>query len=72
MGELALFSVLFTDGMRMGWADLRSAWRHPRRALLLGLPLTPVITAAFAHWVAGLNWIESLIGAVLAHPTSHP
>ena len=65
--ELALFSVLFTDGMWVGWSDLRSAWRLPGRALLLGLPLTLVITAAFAHWVAGLSWIESLlIGAVLA------
>lgn len=67
LAELALFSVLFTDGMRVGWSDLRSAWRLPGRALLLGLPLTLVITAAFAYWVAGLNWIESLlIGAVLA------
>ncbi len=67
LAELALFSVLFTDGMRVGWKDLRSAWKLPGRALLLGLPLTLIITAAFAHWVAGLDWIESLlIGAVLA------
>ena len=26
LAELALFAVLFTDGMRVGWADLRSAW----------------------------------------------
>jgi Kef-type K+ transport system membrane component KefB len=25
VAELALFAVLFTDGMRVGWADLRSA-----------------------------------------------
>jgi len=25
LAELALFSVLFTDGMRVGWAELRSA-----------------------------------------------
>ena len=67
LAELALFSVLFTDGMRVGWAEVRSAWRLPGRALLLGLPLTLAITAAFAHWVAGLDWIESLLlGAVLA------
>ena len=29
LAELALFSVLFTDGMRVGWADLRSAWQLP-------------------------------------------
>ncbi len=67
LAQLALFSVLFTDGMRVGWPDLRAAWRLPGRALILGLPLTLIVTAAFAYWVAGLSWIESLlIGAVLA------
>ena len=40
LAELALFSVLFTDGMRVGLPQLRSAWQLPGRALLLGLPLT--------------------------------
>lgn len=40
LAELALFAVLFTDGMRVGWADLRAAWRLPGRALGWGLPLT--------------------------------
>ncbi len=67
LAELALFSVLFTDGMRVGWQDLRSAWREPGRALLLGLPLTLVVTAVLAHTVAGLPWLEAfLIGAVLS------
>ena len=67
LAELALFSVLFTDGMRVGIADLRSAWRLPGRALALGLPLTLLITAVLAHYVAGLPWLHSfLLGAVLA------
>lgn len=67
LAELALFSVLFTDGMRVGWKDLRSAWRLPGRALLLGLPLTLLITAVLAHYVAGVPWLEAfLLGAVLA------
>jgi NhaP-type Na+/H+ or K+/H+ antiporter len=67
LAELALFAVLFTDGMRVGWADLRSAWRLPGRALGWGLPLTLVVTAVAAHFVAGLGWAESLlIGAILA------
>ncbi len=67
LAELALFAVLFTDGMRVGWADLRTAWRLPGRALALGLPLTLVITAALAHFVAGLDWTSALlIGAVLS------
>lgn len=67
LAELALFAVLFTDGMRVGWADLRSAWRLPGRALGWGLPLTLLVTAALAHWVTGLGWTLSLlIGAVLS------
>ncbi|MBT2594862.1 sodium:proton antiporter [Arthrobacter sp. ISL-72] len=67
LAELALFSVLFTDGMRVGFRDLRSAWRLPGRALLLGLPLTLALTALFAYYIAGLPWLESfLLGAILA------
>ncbi|WP_188197190.1 cation:proton antiporter [Nonomuraea sp. SYSU D8015] len=67
LAELALFTVLFTDGMRVGWAELRSAWRLPGRALGWGLPLTLGITAVGAHYLLGLGWIESLlIGAILA------
>ncbi|MFG1616402.1 cation:proton antiporter [Nonomuraea wenchangensis] len=67
LAELALFTVLFTDGMRVGWAELRGAWRLPGRALGWGLPLTLAITAAGAHYLLGLGWIEALlIGAILA------
>lgn len=67
LAELALFSVLFTDGMRVGVNDLRRAWRLPGRALVLGMPLTFAITAGLAHVVAGLPWGEAmLVGAVLA------
>lgn len=65
--DLALFSILFTDGMRVGFRDLTRAWRLPGRALLLGLPLTLLGTAAAARWIAGLSWPESLlVGAVLS------
>src|SRR5918995_1022736 len=67
LAELALFAVLFTDGMRIGWPDLRSAWRLPGRALGWGLPLTLLGTALLARFVAGLDWPEALLlGAVLA------
>ena len=56
-----------STGCGPGWSDLRSAWRLPGRALGRGLSLTLLITAALAHWVAGLGWPESLlIGAILA------
>jgi NhaP-type Na+/H+ or K+/H+ antiporter len=67
LAELALFAVLFTDGMRVGVRDLTYAWRLPGRALLLGLPLTLLLTAVLAHFVAGLPWLTSfLVGAVLS------
>jgi NhaP-type Na+/H+ or K+/H+ antiporter len=65
--EMALFSVLFADGMKIGAKDLLSAWKLPGRALLLGLPLTLLFMAILAHWIVGLRWLESfLIGAVLS------
>ena len=67
LAELALFAVLFTDGMRVGWQDLRQAYALPGRALLVGLPLTLLATALFAKFIVGLDWPESLLlGAVLA------
>lgn len=67
LAEVALFSVLYTDGMRVGFTDLRKAWRLPGRALVLGMPLTFGVTAVLAHYVAGLPWMQSLlVGAVLA------
>jgi len=67
IAEIALFVVLFTDGMKMGWSDLRKAWRLPGRALGWGLPLTLGITAVLAHYLVGLDWPAALlIGAILA------
>ena len=66
LAELALFSVLFTDGMRVGVRDLIKAWQLPGRALLFGMPLTMLFTAIAAHFLAGLGWVEAfLIGAIL-------
>ena len=69
LAELALFSVLFTDGMRIGVRDLRSAWQLPGRALLLGMPITFALLALFAHLVAGLPWAESFLLAAVLSPT---
>ena len=67
LAELALFSVLYSDGMKAGLGELRRAWRLPGRALLLGLPITLLLTAFVAHWLVGLPWLEAfLLGAVLS------
>ncbi len=67
LAELALFSVLFSDGMKVTAADLRARSRLPVRALLVGLPLTLALTALLAHLVVGLPWAASfLLGAALS------
>ncbi|HEX3818015.1 MAG TPA: cation:proton antiporter [Chthoniobacterales bacterium] len=67
LAELALFSVLFTDGMRAAIGDVISAWRLPGRALFFGMPLTLITTALLAYFLAGVSWIEALlIGAILS------
>ena len=67
LAELALFAVLYTDGMKAGWHDLRQAWKLPGRALLLGLPLTLLLTAVLSHFLMGTSWTVSLlIGAILS------
>jgi NhaP-type Na+/H+ or K+/H+ antiporter len=66
--ELALFSVLFTDGMRVNARNFSwsSCLRLPGRALVVGLPLTIVGNALLAHLLVGLPWLEAfLLGAVL-------
>lgn len=69
LATLALFSVLFTDGMRVGVRDLTSAWRLPGRALLLGMPLTMIVIALSAHWIIPLPWAESFILGAALSPT---
>jgi NhaP-type Na+/H+ or K+/H+ antiporter len=69
IAELALFTVLFTDGQQIGVRDLRQAWRLPGRALLLGMPLTFAITATLAVVLLGLPWLEALLVAAVLAPT---
>lgn len=65
--DLALFAVLFTEGMHVSFPALRRAWRHPAQALGLGMPLACVFMALAAHYLVGLDWTTSfLVGAVLA------
>ena len=67
LADLALFTVLFTDGQRAGVPELRAAWRLSGRALLLGMPLTFLGISVLAHFVAGLDWVTAfLVGAVLS------
>ncbi|MBQ0878258.1 MULTISPECIES: cation:proton antiporter [Streptomyces] len=65
--DLALFAVLFTDGMHVSFPALRRSWRNPARALGLGMPLAFLGVALLTHFLVGLDWTTSfLVGAVLA------
>lgn len=68
IAEVALFSVLFTDGMRTGGLrKLSNDWALPARALFIGMPLTIAVIGLLAHFMAGLPWkLAFLIGAALS------
>jgi NhaP-type Na+/H+ or K+/H+ antiporter len=67
--ELALFSILYTDGLRLGTSTLRRSWQLPGRALLVGLPLTLVAIFGLAHWIAGAPWLDAWLIAAALSPT---
>jgi len=67
LADVALFTVLFTDGQRANLRELRANWSLSGRALGLGMPLTMIGIAVPAHYLAGLNWPTAfLVGAVLS------
>ncbi|HEX2643347.1 MAG TPA: cation:proton antiporter [Thermoanaerobaculia bacterium] len=67
--ELALFSVLFAEGVKIRLRDIRRNWQLPARALLIGMPLAILATALFARWTVGLGWGECLLMAAALSPT---
>lgn len=66
---VALFSVLFTDALRIGATDLARAWRLPGRALLIGMPLTFAMLTALARILVGSPWTGSFLLAAILSPT---
>jgi NhaP-type Na+/H+ or K+/H+ antiporter len=67
LADIALFTVLFTDGQRASLPALREGWRLSGRALGLGMPLTMVGIAVPAHFLVGMDWPTAfLLGATLS------
>lgn len=67
IAEVALFGVLFTDGMRVPISQWRTKTRLARRALFIGMPLTILGIGVLAHYLTHLGWAQSfLIGAILS------
>lgn len=69
LSEIALFTVLFTDGQLIGIKELRGAYRLPGRALLFGMPLTFGVSSVLGVFVAGLSWPEAFLVAAVLAPT---
>lgn len=70
MSEIALFSILFTDGIRTGGLRcIIESWHLPGRALLIGMPLTIVGIALLARYLLSAPWIESFLVASVLSPT---
>ena len=70
LSEVALFSILFTDGMRTGgMRSIINSWRLPGRALLIGMPLTIVGIAVVARLMLGVNWVPAFLIAAVLSPT---
>lgn len=67
LADLALVTVLFTDGSRLGLRDLAHAGRAPVRALVVGMPLTIVGIGVLTGLLTDLSWPAAfLVGAVLS------
>lgn len=68
--EIALFSILFTDGMRTGGVcAITEFWHLPGRALLIGMPLTIAGIAVLAHYSLTSGWIPAFLIAGVLSPT---
>jgi NhaP-type Na+/H+ or K+/H+ antiporter len=70
VAEVALFTVLFTDGMRaLGTGDGSESWRPPVRALLIGMPLTAATIALLTWALTDLPLAAALLVGVVLSPT---
>ena len=69
LADIAMFTVLFTDGQRANIRALRENWRLSGRALGLGMPLTMIGIAIPAHYLAELDWPTSLLLGAILSPT---
>ncbi len=69
LAVIALIVILFRDGLEVEAEMLQKAWHLPFRKLALGMPITGALIAVFAHWVVGLDWLESCLLGALLSPT---
>src|SRR6201999_4310002 len=61
LAVVALVVILFRDGLEVEAEVLEPEWNLPFRKLALGMPITGAIVACAAHWIVGLDWLESAL-----------
>lgn len=70
IAELALFSILFTDGMRTGGLRAVSeTWYLAGRALFLGMLFTIGGIGILAHALLRIDWLQAFLVAAVLSPT---
>ena len=67
--EIAMFGVLFADGMEVKLRDLRKQGSLTARALLIGMPLSILAMALLARFAVGMPWLHSFLLAAALSPT---
>lgn len=69
LATVALIVILFRDGLEVEGELLQSHWHLPLRKLVIAMPITAAIVAAFAHWLVGLDWTAAFLLGALLTPT---
>src|SRR5262245_42266294 len=67
VGSVALALILFDGGLRTRFSTFRSVLGPALTLATIGVLISAVLTAPFAHYALGLGWKESvLVGAMVA------
>jgi NhaP-type Na+/H+ or K+/H+ antiporter len=69
LASVALIVILFRDGLEVDGEMLQREWRLPARKLIVGMPVTAIVVAALARWLAGFSWTEAFLLGALLSPT---
>ncbi|MFC4859449.1 cation:proton antiporter [Actinophytocola glycyrrhizae] len=69
VAEVALFVVLFSDGMRVLAEQPRHAWGPPVRALLIGMPVTAALITLAVWGLTDLSLVTSALVGIVLSPT---
>tara|TARA_R110000868_G_scaffold218576_2_gene469250 strand:+ start:169561 stop:171381 length:1821 start_codon:yes stop_codon:yes gene_type:complete len=63
--SIAIAIILFEGGLSLKFQDLKET-RHAVHRMIMGAPLTWLLTALSAHFVAGLSWeVSVLLGGIM-------